>query len=54
TSIEEGPPHAAERPRVGNFDEQNRGISVSAVTVSPIVVEVSYEDWSETESLTLD
>lgn len=26
----------------------------SEITVSPIVVEVSYEDWSETESLTLD
>ncbi|MFV4915016.1 hypothetical protein PFZ49_16200, partial [Microbacterium lacticum] len=31
TSIEGGPPHAAERPRVGNFDEQNWGISASAV-----------------------
>ncbi len=26
----------------------------SEITVSPIVVEVSYEDWPETESLTLD
>ncbi|MFT4156466.1 MAG: hypothetical protein QM630_00835 [Microbacterium sp.] len=31
SSIEGGPPHAAERPRVGNFDKQNWGISVSAV-----------------------
>ena len=32
TSIEGGPPHAAERPRVGNFREQNWGFSESAVT----------------------
>jgi hypothetical protein len=34
TSIQGGPPYATERPRVGNFDEQNWGISVSAVTVA--------------------
>lgn len=31
-AIEGGPPHAEERPRVGNFDEQKWGVSVSAVS----------------------
>ncbi|WP_299304463.1 hypothetical protein, partial [uncultured Brachybacterium sp.] len=31
TSIQGGPPHATERPRLGNFGEHNWGISASAI-----------------------
>jgi len=32
TSIQGGPPHATERPRLGNFGEHNWGISASVIS----------------------